>query len=194
MNFYRLGSRGNDCCALTKEVREFIESTWLCPRCCRPHTGTKSIDIEIYETITKPVIYVITGGVTIIKKELVDIIGDLITRHCYIGNVLTKSKEINKKYVTIRGKYEVCIRGDNEKVIKCEICKRDMFFSKDNKYLLDIPENIQVFGSREGFIIVNEEIYNKLVIANVRQLEAHVLPLLDSPKENYVDIRGYEEI
>jgi hypothetical protein len=189
-----LSSRGDNTCSLTKSVRQEIDATWLCWRCTSPVDGIKSLDIEIHSLLKKPIYYVLGGGVSLIRNDLIVAIGaDIVKEYCYLGNVFKEKSVNNSKYSTIRGKYGVYERGGSESTMMlCENCSRIMYFPDKNRYLVDIPKNVPILGSMHmAGILVNETIYQKLLTLNIAQLEIVKVPLLDAPCDNFPEFRGY---
>lgn len=168
--FYHLYSKTMDPCSMVKDVYAFALDTWLCRNCLAPKPEVREIDIQIQDQnpTNAPLNGVKGAWLPLVTLEFLKIFDpNMIQKDFYIGKVSGPSGTPLSKWVTLRGKRKVVIRGvEHVRYGKCDNCGQVRYFAIGKRYLFpEPPKDSTLFESDLGGIVLPENLF-KLINLN----------------------------
>ena len=193
MNYYHLHSLSPNPADPLASWYEKAKRTWLCLGCCSPRPGIRKIDIYVdSKPDNVPLNFVAGVGVGYAKKEFLDVIGKKeVNDYLYLGKVFDSSGNDIKEFSSFQGKEMMFIRGNKKSTFRvCDECGRLLYFSMGSPYLIaGQVTKLPLYESQLNQLIVNEELYKRVVSRKWAKLGIEKLQILDNPRDGMEDWR-----
>ena len=191
--YYYISSLTQSPCHLEWDSLPEARRTWLCPGGEHPRPGVKAVDVWLQDRSPrdKPFNFVWNGGVGLVHRELLDLIGaEIVERDLYLGQIVGDGGRKVTDWVTFRGRRGLLLRGDQEAEDRvCETCGACLYRAQGKRWLHGpIPEDATIFASHRFGLIVPEEVYARVATKRWPKMSVTKVPVLSEPIDGLGEI------
>lgn len=129
------------------------------------------------------------GGSTVgmIRRDLLDAIGEELFQSEFIVGAVTVNGEVNDVFRSYIGRTPpTTVRGDATSWTQfCSECERQWYLGLGDKYILsqDVADGRKLYSTSDCGIIVREDVASVASAARIKKLSMYELPVIDHPND-----------